>query len=83
MIRNFTRLICVGMASSFVSFGFAQTKMKAEAFRLSDVRLLPGPFLVANQISVKYLETVDPDRLLHSFRKNSGLEPKEIGRAHV
>jgi DUF1680 family protein len=76
MIRNFTRLICVGMASGIVSFGFAQTKMKAEAFRLSDVRLLPGPFLDANQISVKYLETVDPDRLLHSFRKNSGLEPK-------
>ena len=50
--------------------------MRVEPFSLSDVRLLPGPFAEANRVSVKYLETVDPDRLLHSFRKNSGLEPK-------
>jgi DUF1680 family protein len=53
-----------------------QSKIKAEPFALSAVHLRPGPFADANKICVNYLETVDPDRLLHSFRKNSGLEPK-------
>lgn len=56
--------------------GSQKTIMRAEPFPLSEVRLLAGPFADANRLSVKYLETVDPDRLLCSFRKNSGLEPK-------
>ena len=63
--------ICVVSASSQ-----GQIKMKAEPFPLSDVQLLAGPFADANKICVSYLETVDPDRLLHSFRENSGLKPK-------
>ncbi len=50
--------------------------MHVEPFPLSDVQLLAGPFADANRICINYLETVDPDRLLSSFRKNSGLEPK-------
>ncbi len=51
-------------------------KLKAEAFPLSDVKLEGGPFLEANIICAKYLLTVDPDRLLHNFRVNAGLQPK-------
>ena len=66
---------CLGL-SVLSGSSLGQTKMKAEPFPLSAVQLRPGPFADANKICVSYLETVDPDRLLHSFRKNSGLEPK-------
>lgn len=45
-------------------------------FPLSDVRLLGGPFVAANQRLADYLLKVDPDRLLHSFREHSGLKAK-------
>jgi uncharacterized protein len=51
-------------------------KMQAEPFPLADVRITGGPFAHAHQKTSAYLLTVDPDRLLHSFRKNAGLEPK-------
>lgn len=51
-------------------------KMQAEPFPLDQVRLLGGPFAHANKVCADYLLTVEPDRLLHSFRKHAGLEPK-------
>lgn len=47
-----------------------------EAFRLSQVRLLPSPFLHAQQLDAKWLLSLEPDRLLHRFHKNAGLQPK-------
>ena len=74
---DFGRLffVALGMAA-LATVSPAQSKMKAEPFPLSSVQLLPGPFADANRLCVGYLETVDADRLLCSFRKNSGLEPK-------
>jgi len=46
------------------------------AFPLANVRLLDGPFLHAQQLDEKYLRQLEPDRLLHNFRVNAGLEPK-------
>src|SRR4051812_21755471 len=46
------------------------------AFDLSAVRLLPGPFKTAQQLDAKYMLSLEPDRLLHNFRVNAGLEPK-------
>jgi DUF1680 family protein len=40
------------------------------------VRLLDGPFLDAQRRDEKYLLQLEPDRLLHNFRSNAGLEPK-------
>ena len=45
-------------------------------FSLSEVRLLDGPFLQAQQRDEKYLLELEPDRMLHNFRVNAGLEPK-------
>jgi uncharacterized protein len=42
-------------------------------FPLKDVRLLDGPFLDVVNRDVKYLLSLDPDRLLHTFRVNAGL----------
>ncbi|MDC7683435.1 glycoside hydrolase family 127 protein [Asticcacaulis sp. BYS171W] len=43
---------------------------------LSDVRLLPSPFKTAVDVNERYLLSVDPDRLLHNFRKGAGLKPR-------
>ena len=48
----------------------------ARPFALRDVRLLDGPFRAAQERDAAYLMALDPDRLLHNFRVNAGLEPK-------
>jgi uncharacterized protein len=45
-------------------------------FDLSRIRLLPGPFKVAQQSDAGYLLSLEPDRMLHNFRINAGLKPK-------
>ena len=45
----------------------------ARPFALRDVRLLDGPFKQANELDQQYLLSLDPDRLLHTFRLNAGL----------
>ena len=45
-------------------------------FRLSDVKLLEGPFLHATELNTKVLLNYEPDRLLAKFRKEAGLEPR-------
>ena len=51
--------------------------LKAYAFNLRDVRLLPGsPFKHAMDKDADYLLTLEPDRLLHRFHLNAGLPTK-------
>ncbi len=50
-----------------------QVALKAEPFELSQVRLLDGPFKAAMLRDGKYLMSLEPDRLLHTFRLNAGL----------
>lgn len=49
---------------------------KAAPLPLSDVRLLPSPFLDAVEANRRYLMQLSPDRLLHNYHKFAGLEPK-------
>ena len=49
---------------------------KAELFPLSSVKLLDGPFLHAQQADMKYMLSLDADRLLAPYRKEAGLTPK-------
>jgi len=42
-------------------------------FPLEQVRLLPGPFLEARDRNSRYLMSMSPDRLLHTFRINAGI----------
>jgi len=46
---------------------------KVEPFPLSQVRLLDGPFKQAMEINNRWLLSLPPDRLLHTFRLTSGL----------
>jgi uncharacterized protein len=52
------------------------TAPQLEAFPLAVVRLLDGPFLEAQKRDEAYLLKLEPDRMLHNFRLNAGLEPK-------
>jgi len=45
----------------------------AELFPLRDVRLLPSPFLEAQDTDLRYLLALDGDRLLAPFRREAGL----------
>ena len=51
---------------------------RAQAFALSRVRLLPGPFEAARALDARYLLSLNADRLLHGFRINAGLAPKAL-----
>lgn len=47
-----------------------------EPFDLSEVKLLDSPFNRAMELNSKYLLSLTPDRFLHYFRVNAGLNPK-------
>ncbi len=51
----------------------AQAPEKLEAFDLSDVRLLDGPFKQAEQVDMDYMLEMDEDRLLAPFLREAGL----------
>src|SRR5690348_3284140 len=46
---------------------------QASPFPMKSVRLQPGAFSTAAEANRKYLKTLPPDRLLHSFRLTAGL----------
>ncbi len=45
-------------------------------FPLEAVRLRPSPYLSALESNRAYLLSLEPDRLLHNYRINAGLEPR-------
>ncbi len=47
--------------------------LKARPFPMSAVRLLPGPFLQAQEANRAYLHRLPVERLIHNFRLNAGL----------
>ena len=51
-------------------------KPGAFAFHTQDVKLLDGQFKRAMELDAAYLLEIEPDRLLHRFRKFAGLQPK-------
>ena len=79
---NPTLLLVAVFTVPFMVSASAQTRVKPAAapmaapFGLQDVRLLDGPFKDGQDIAVKYLLSLEPDRFLANFRKEAGLEPK-------
>jgi len=54
----------------------APVKPRVIPFSLPDVQLNDGPFKDAQLRDARYLLSLDPDRMLHNFRVNAGLQPK-------
>ena len=48
-------------------------ELLAEPFPLGQVRLLDGPFLDAANLNNDYLQSLPPERLVHTFRLTAGL----------
>ncbi len=51
----------------------SKVTMVAQLFPLQQVRLYDSPFKQAMQLNLNYLHSIEPDRLLHTFRLNAGL----------
>lgn len=86
MFRSSRRGVLIGAAGGVIAAGLppitaAATKRRvlprsAAPLPLADVRLLPSPYFDAVEANRRYLLQLEPDRLLHNFRKFAGLEPK-------
>lgn len=63
-------------ASLSGSVAASGTHDRVTSLPLTDVRLLPSPFKTAVDVNEAYLLSVNPDRLLHNYRKFAGLTPK-------
>src|SRR3569833_504326 len=61
---------------AFARAGQTPARTAAAQIDLPAVRLLPGPFATARGLDARYLLSLEPDRLLHNFRVNAGLQPK-------
>jgi hypothetical protein len=56
-----------------IDFSRKNAKPAVEAFKMTEVKLLPGPFKTAQDANLAYLKRLSADRLLHNFRVNAGL----------
>ena len=81
MLESFNRRrLLQGTASAALLIAAGRANASAgQALRpapLEAVRLLPSPYLTAVTANVTYLQQIEPDRLLHNFRSQAGLQPK-------
>src|ERR1035437_2438167 len=81
--RTFLQLSAAGAAGLALPFSAFGTKPSGgavattvKAFPLESVRLSASPFLDAVNANLRYLHKIEPDRLLHNFRKHAGRAPK-------
>ena len=80
--RTFLQLTATGAVGLAIPFGvFGQKQSSSfpatvKSFPLEAVRQNSSPFLDAVNANLKYLHKLEPDRLLHNFRKHAGLAPK-------
>lgn len=68
-------LLSVTILFTFSFTAFAQ-KAELQNFPLSLVRLLNSPFKQAQESDLKYMMSLDPDRLLSPYLREAGIEPK-------
>lgn len=67
---------CLSASGQSLQLPKAVKQPKVKLFELSDVRLLDGQFKHIQDLDLKYLLSLDPDRLLAWYRRESGLTPK-------
>ena len=57
-----------------ITFARAEVPSKVQPFPMTDVRVLSGPCVQAQQANLGYLHRLPVDRLVRNFRVNAGLE---------
>lgn len=73
--RKLTIIACIA-ASLAVLQANAQIPAQLEHFEIKDVLLSESAFKKAQDMDIRYLLSLDPDRLLAPYMKEAGLEPK-------
>ncbi|HEX9187803.1 MAG TPA: beta-L-arabinofuranosidase domain-containing protein, partial [Vicinamibacteria bacterium] len=73
IIRVMRKLLPASLLLLAHAAAAAPPRPAAEPFPRRDVRILDGPFLEAQRRGLAYLLTLEPDRLLHTFRLNASL----------
>lgn len=75
---NLLKIILSTSAFAIASVALhAQLPTKVESFPVRDVRLTASPFKHAEDMDIRYLLGIDPDRLLAPYLKEAGLFPKQ------
>ena len=69
-----TACIIATILASAVSY--AQLPVQMESFDVKDVTLTPSAFKHAEEMDIRYLLGINPDRLLAPYLKEAGLKPK-------
>ena len=79
-------IIAIVIIAAIISCNKKETKIytggpevilfKALPFKLSDVKLLDGPFKHATDLNIQSLLNYQPDRMLAKFRSEAGLKPR-------
>ena len=73
IIYPLTVLSCLSIHMASAAEVQPKAELKVRAFSLSDVKLLDGPFKHAEDMNGKYLLSLEPDRLLHTFRLTASI----------
>lgn len=74
--RKFITMLSMLLVLFTKSTKLVAQSTETELFPLSKVRLLDGPFNVAQQIDLRYLLELNPDRLLAPYLREAGLMSK-------
>lgn len=77
--RRFLAWSAMASAAGFVGFPLeaaTSVPQRVRAVPLRSVRLKPSMFLDSLQTNRRYMFQLEPDRLLHNFRRYAGLTPK-------
>ena len=69
-------MICITAATLITANAAAQIPVRMESFSVNDVTLTKSAFKHAEDMDIRYLLAIDPDRLLAPYLKEAGLEPK-------
>lgn len=70
------RTICTAILLGAAAGASAQIPVQMESFSVNDVTLSESDFKHAEEMDIRYLLGIDPDRLLAPYLKEAGLEPK-------
>ena len=70
------RTLCASALLTMSAGMYAQIPVQMESFSVNDVTLTESVFKHAEEMDLRYLLGIDPDRLLAPYLKEAGLEPK-------
>ena len=73
---NIRKGIILAVMSALTFEASAQIPAKVESFRVNDVKLTQSAFKQAEDMDIRYLLGIDPDRLMAPYLKEAGLTPK-------